>query len=219
MRDAQAPGYLVRVCHVIECKWSRDKPWIVLTSPHGHMAAAACVAQTISNSLGSAILWTLAGDPVLHDLDFFSTPERPGFSGRQAFSKGNDLFYAAVQTIVHALTFLMKQYDDDDDASQLRNLPKNAVLAFPIIVVDGEIFEAFFDSQRDQMRIEATKWVRCHWRGARSWRLHATIDIVSLAHLDEFLRGDGHIWIRCSRNLKTGGTKLTSAFRQNPLRA
>jgi hypothetical protein len=27
-------NYLIRVCHVIECKWSKDKPWVVLTSPH-----------------------------------------------------------------------------------------------------------------------------------------------------------------------------------------
>jgi hypothetical protein len=185
VRDARSQGYLVRVCHVIECKLSKDKPWVILTSPHGQIASAACVAQTIGSSLGSAILWTLAGDPALHNFDFFSTPDRPGFSGRQAFSKGNDVFYAAMQSVTDASTLLMNQYDDD--ARLPGSLPESAVPAFPVIVVDGQIFEAFFDDKSNQMRIEASKRVRCHWRGARSWRLHATIDIVALEYLDEFL--------------------------------
>ena len=37
----------LRVCYVIECKWSGDKPWIVFTSETGSMAESACVTQTI----------------------------------------------------------------------------------------------------------------------------------------------------------------------------
>jgi hypothetical protein len=64
MRDCRSDGDLIRVCHVVECKWSKDKPWVVLTSHHGHLASAACVAQTIGSLLGVAILWTMAGFPI-----------------------------------------------------------------------------------------------------------------------------------------------------------
>src|ERR1700724_3663744 len=36
--DYDANNIIVRVEHVLECKWSKDKPWIVFTSPGGHMA-------------------------------------------------------------------------------------------------------------------------------------------------------------------------------------
>lgn len=185
MSDILGGEYLIRVCHVLECKWSKDKPWVVLSSRHGHMANAACIAQTIGNSLGSAALWVLAGDPELQKMDIFSTPKRPGFGGRQAFSKGADLFYSAMQSVTDVSTLLMRRYDDHP--RQVGEVPRNTVLALPIIVVDGIIFEAFFDEEADEMEIQEVKRVRCHWRGARSWRLHATIDVVALDALDDFL--------------------------------
>jgi hypothetical protein len=122
----------------------------------------------------------------LHKLDLFSTPDRPGFSGRQAFSRGNDLFYSAMQSIVDVSTLLMAQHDEPP--RPVGTVPRDAVIAFPMIVVDGQIFEAFFDEGSQDMQVEARKRVRCHWRGARSWHVHATIDVVSLDHLDDFLK-------------------------------
>src|ERR1700687_1334235 len=49
-RNAKRNG-LRRVYHVVECKWSKDKPWVVFTGPGG-MAASACITQTISSLLG-----------------------------------------------------------------------------------------------------------------------------------------------------------------------
>ena len=92
--------HLIRVEHVLECKWSKNKPWIVFTSPNARIASAACTAQTIGNLLGSAVIWTLAGDSSLHSLDYFYTPDRLGFGGRQAFSKGADHFYSATADCV-----------------------------------------------------------------------------------------------------------------------
>ena len=152
LTDERADDYLIRVEHIIECKWSKDKPWVVLTSRHGHLASPACVAQTIGSLLGSTILWTIAGDPDLHTLDLFSTPDRPGFSGRQAFSQGNDLFYSAMQSVVDVSTLLMAWYDKPP--RRVGTLPRYAVIAFPMIVVDGQIFEAFFDEASQNMRVE-----------------------------------------------------------------
>jgi hypothetical protein len=185
VKDSLWTDLFIRVCSIIECKWSKDKPWVVLTSPYGQMGSAACVAQTISNSLGSAILSLLARDPDLHKLELFSTPDRPGFSGRQVFSDNNDLFYAAMQSTVDISTLLMGGYDDIRRLTG--TLPESAVAAFPTIVVDGRIFEACFDEVSRQMQVHERSSIRCHWRGARSWKLHSTVDIVTLAQFDEFI--------------------------------
>lgn len=177
--------YLVRAYHVVECKWSQDKPWVVFTSPTAHVGSAACVAQTIGSSLGRTVLWALAGDESLHKMDLFSTPERPGFNGRQAFSKGNDHFYSAMKSVTSLASLAMREYDDKNRPKG--KMPRNAVVAFPVIVVDGQLFEAFYNADEDAVRIEPVERVRCHWRGAPSWDFHATIDIVSICYLDDFV--------------------------------
>jgi hypothetical protein len=89
----------LRISYVVECKWSADKPWIIFTSPTKIMAPSALIAQTISSKLGAAALWIAAGSETLSRLATFSTPKRGGFGGRQAFSKGSDQFYSAVQSV------------------------------------------------------------------------------------------------------------------------
>jgi hypothetical protein len=65
--------------------------------------------------------------------------------------------------------------------------PEWSVITFPIIVIDGELFQASFNEDSGEMEINPAHNVRCHWRGARSWNLHATIDLVTLDALDNFL--------------------------------
>jgi hypothetical protein len=214
-RDDLSDDYLIRVCHIIECKWSKDKPWVILTSPHGQLASPACIAQTIGSLLGRTILWTIARDPDLHTLDLFSTPDRPGFSGRQVFSQGNDLFYAAMQSVVDVSMLLMAQYDEHP--RRVGTLPRNAVIAFPMIVIDAQIFEAFFDEAAHNMRVEPRKRVRVHWRGARSWHLHATIDVISLDHLDDFLKTRAQEVTIVLEKLKTKRNELAKCFEEKSL--
>ncbi len=102
----------VRIYNVVECKWSADKPWVIFTSETHQMANSACINQTISTLFGGSIVWALAGDKELAGLDLFASPDRAGFGGRQAFSKGNDLFYTAAQSVVSKAHSLVCEYDE-----------------------------------------------------------------------------------------------------------
>jgi hypothetical protein len=185
-RDYPGRDRLIRVEHILECKWSKDKPWIVFTSSNAHLASAACTAQTIGNLLGSAVIWALAGDPSLHSLDYFCTPDRPGFGGRQAFSKGVDHFYSAVAA-VSDLSFLVAKGNEQVVGPQYE-MPRHAILAFPVVVVEGQLYEAFFDDASNDMQLVPRNRIRCHWRGASGWQFNTTIDVVTLDYLDEFMR-------------------------------
>ena len=65
-KTASSRDYLIRAYHIVECKWSQDKPWVVLTSANASISHAACLAQTMGTLLGSTLLWALAGDKSLH---------------------------------------------------------------------------------------------------------------------------------------------------------
>ncbi|MEK0337570.1 MAG: hypothetical protein QQN41_09075, partial [Nitrosopumilus sp.] len=51
-KTASSRDYLIRAYYVVECKWSQDKPWVVLTSANASISHAACVAQTMGSLLG-----------------------------------------------------------------------------------------------------------------------------------------------------------------------
>lgn len=185
VRTVRRKKFLVRACHVVECKYSRDKPWIVFSSPHG-IAPGACITQTIANHAGHATLWALAGHEELQSLDLFSTPDHPGFGGRQAFSKGVDVFYSAMQSVISASFFLMRSYDDRKRSP--RESLAAGVVAFPVIVLDGVLFEASFDRGADKIDVQEVDRVRLHWRGAEYWSLNATVDVVTIGALQRFAR-------------------------------
>ena len=44
-------------------------------------------------------MWMLAGEKTVRNLELFTSPAMPGFNGREAFSKGNDRFYGAMQSV------------------------------------------------------------------------------------------------------------------------
>ena len=48
------------------------------------------------------------------------------------------------------------------------------------------MLEAAFERDGKQLRLREVPQIRIHWRGAASWRLHATVDIVGASALPEF---------------------------------
>jgi hypothetical protein len=184
-RDGHSKQHLLRVKHIVECKWSKDKPWVVFTSPHG-ISPSACITQTIASKFGSAILWKEAGLKQLQDLELFLTPKNSGFNGRQAFSKeGIDRFYSAMQSVISAAKFDVDDYDNPN--RKPGQLPKAAVVGFPVIVIQGDLFEAFLDPKSSDLVLRRAPHIRCHWKGSKEWSLHATVDIITFEHLDKFL--------------------------------
>ncbi|HEY9713755.1 MAG TPA: hypothetical protein V6C72_09810, partial [Chroococcales cyanobacterium] len=101
----------IQIHHVIECKYSGDKPWVIFTANAHQIAPSACANQTISSRFGRSIAWTLAGDRAIPRLGLFGCPKRGGFGGRQAFSKGSDQFYNAMQSVVSKANSLANSYD------------------------------------------------------------------------------------------------------------
>jgi len=173
---------LLRVYHVLECKWSGDKPWVVFSAPR-KIAPSACIAQTIGSRVGQAVLWAAAGHEELHSLSIFETPPRPGFGGHQAFERQADRFWSAMQAVVSASTSLVTEYDHLKPEKKLY-----AAVAFPVVVVRGLLFEAYLKDDMSELLLEPVDKARLHWRGAASWRLHATVDVVAENHLSEFVK-------------------------------
>jgi hypothetical protein len=184
--NVQSDDLLFRIAMVVECKWSRDKPWVVFAQRHRGMAPSACINQTIASRLGGAVMWMLASKKEVQDLAMFRHFERPGFGGRKAFSKGEDHFYNALQSVISASVSLVQSGDAPARHSPA-TMPDFGVIALPVIVVDGELFKAFYDSDQDDVRLERADWVRMHWKGAEAYTMISTVDIVRVEFFDQYL--------------------------------
>jgi hypothetical protein len=188
--DLETGGF-IRVSQVIECKWSRDKPWVVFTSRRSRMAESACIAQTAGSLLGRAVVYCLAGEKSLHSLEIFQRPERGGFSGRRAFEKQDqdkhDQFYRTVQSVAGAAVAEAERYDFPKPGEL--EVPRDAAIVFPIIVVDTNLFEAYYDSEVDEVRVSEVDRLKVFWRSRRSAKGPInSVDIVTAKVIADFAR-------------------------------
>lgn len=176
--------HLVRVEFVIECKWSRDKPWVLFTSPFSNLSREAKVCQTIGSLLGYTSLWVQAGDDRFEKLDLYSTPERGGFGGCQAFSDNRDPVFSAFQSVTGAAVSRAFNYDPELFGREPRRsadcgLPRSCVVVIPIVVVDGILFEAYSNLKDGSLEIGEIDKAQVFWRGSPSWGLTTTIHVVT----------------------------------------
>lgn len=183
--EIRHPEYrrLTRAYTVVECKWTKSKPWVAFTARTGRMMESAVIAQSISSELGESAAWLNAGEARLQKLQLFSSPEMPAFGGRQALGGGSDVFYNALRSVAGAASALAKKYDRYRAPDEF---PHMAVVAFPLIVIDGSLFSASYNPSSDKLLLEEVQQVRFHWRGDPSSPLLTTIDVVTRDGLPAF---------------------------------
>lgn len=183
-KNIQIGKKYLRIEHIVECKWSKDKPWILFKADEtNQFAPSALIAQLIASDEGNALTWLNAGRKELHSLSLFQGKGFT-FSGRQAFTKGQDLFYSSVQGVISKCLDITRFYNKYEHESFEELLP---VVTFPIIIVDGDIFEAEYDNISNELHYEKVKNTRLIWKGNEGRTLHTIVDVVSVSHLDEFL--------------------------------
>lgn len=133
----------------------------------------------------------LAGEARLYELDTFARRAKGGFGGRRAFERRDatkeDLFYRAVQSVVNKSVMEARHYDQNDPMPA--PMPSQGALIFPLLVVDAELFEVYYDRTRDDFEMLPTDSSRLYWRGSKAHQhLIATVDVVKLNALESFVR-------------------------------
>lgn len=184
--NADVERSFLRISYVVECKWTANKPWVIFTDPSAQISPGACVAQSIGSHAAQSILWLLANDRKIQNLPIFHVPFRPGFNGRQAFGNQGDLVYSTLQSVMSACYSKKKHYDAyHTDAESHLGL---AVAIFPIIVINGELFESYYSESTGEIELEEKDMIRLHWKGSEAWQFHSTIDIVTIKHLPAYVQ-------------------------------
>lgn len=215
--DLLIDDLLLRVSLVIECKYAIEKPWIIFTSSASSIAPTACIAQTISSKLGHACLWCLAGDASLKDNYFFVAPDSPGFNAVQAFAKKNeqDRVYSSLQSVISAAYSEAKS--SDSIHKDITKMPRFCHILFPTISIDGQLFEAHYDSGADRIKVKDIPKCRIHWRGAEKWKHHASVDILRVDIMDSYAVEAYHAAQALLKSLSEQCRKIDSFFQTKEL--
>ena len=204
----------VRVGSVIECKYTVDKPWVVFSSPNMHIHPSSRIAQTLGSDSGEAILWAIAGDKKLQSLSLFSTKQMYGFSGVQALSEGKDLFYSALQSVTSATASIASRFN----TKHLDQALDFAAIYFPLVVIKGDLYIAYYNNSNSTIELRQSGHARIYWRGSSASKFPITsIDIVTSAYLDEYVKQLKHDFTVLIGKLHSGLRSLNHAFDSNSL--
>jgi hypothetical protein len=206
---------LLRISHVIECKWSADKPWILFKAGSG-ISTAACVSQSIGSELGEAILWKEAGATAMTSLSMFETPAPASFGGRQAFSGTRDLVFDALRSVTFAASTEAHGYDRGPRRGEPPGFPRAGVVVFPVVVIQGRLFEALED-RSGEMTVHEVEASRVHWRGVPNVSPHATIDVVTSDAVQAFAAQRAADSKRLLRHMEIASNELRECFAKRSL--
>lgn len=172
-------NYVVRLNVIVECKVSRDKPLILLTSPHKRLYPAAQVAQQAANRTGRKLLMRAAKTEKYQQLPLFRFPERQAYGALQAFNSGSDIAYAASMSAAKAAAALVSRSETQGELTF-------AEIVIPSVVVDGRMFDCHLDSI-GKVLIEEVEEGLLIWRNPVVGMPHTMIRFITLPFLDRFV--------------------------------
>lgn len=173
---------LFRVSVCTECKVTKAKPWILLTSAEASLAAPAQVAQRAGSATARRFLSHVARRKEYQNLSLFQLPQRPAYGLLQTLSSGNDLSYSACMSVAKATAATTKEADIADK-TQFRCLE----IVIPAIVIDGRLFESFIDKNGEMVVNEVPEGTLV-WRNMLVRAPHTIIRIITLPHLPQFIK-------------------------------
>jgi hypothetical protein len=141
---------LLRILFFIECKASRDKPWIVFAGErdtYSRYDPRDLMHWGPANKKGAIIRHLLADRANVAELPLFKSREIPAYGLVQARlgkspgdDKGGDQSYAATMQVCKAALALTKHDDRQDAPAALVN--RYTTIGFPVIVVDAPLYRA-----------------------------------------------------------------------------
>ena len=165
------------VYFVIECK-SASKPWVLFTSENTFVNYNKYFAYCLYSEVGKKLfidktLEILAREDVL---TWFNKKGRNGYSMTEAFTSSIDNTYKAAMSALKAAVALKILADEN----------KHLTFIFPVIVVDGSLFESYLDVD-GKLVVDAINKGFLHFPRQTKEVTGTTIYVVTLDYLPEFI--------------------------------
>jgi hypothetical protein len=173
------PEITVRVSFVVECKTSRDHPWLVFIAAGGALLSRAHLRFTPTTEIGRPFPVRLMRRAEILALPLFGDESSSGYGVVQALGK-NDQSYPAVMSVSKAAVALAAETDRYSGVDPVLEL------VFPVIVVDAPLFECRLGSDGEP-ELTRVKRANLLWNNPAIGRGRTAIDVVSAEILEEYV--------------------------------
>lgn len=166
----------VRVTFVIECKVSKDKPWLIFTSREAGIATPALMRQRAASPAGHLLLEELATDSRFGRIPLIQSGACPGYGLTEAFTQGQDRPYIALMSAAKAAT------------ARARSLSLKTPIAeiiFPVALVDGHLVDCSL--RNDTLEVAEISRGVLLWRNPIVGMPHTIINVVTYPAFKAFV--------------------------------
>jgi hypothetical protein len=201
-------GVVLRVEFVIECKSSKDKPWLLFCEEQERLESPAWVANRCASNMGMQVLHELSQEKDLQKLALFRLRPPIGYGLKQAFNNENrDLAYTAMCSVGNAAkarSIYWREYPNESAIIEF---------IFPVIAIDGQLFECHLNDKED-VEISETPSATLLWRNPITSVIHTQIDVQTSSSIDHFAVES----FRAAKELITEKSNLILAAREKRVR-
>ena len=175
---AITPEYtgLIDVSFVIECKSSKKKPWVLFTSEHTLEGLNILFSYCINSDSAREILIEKEMETGVK-LPWMKKSGRVAYGLTQAFTTGSDVTFKASTGVLKA-AISRKRILGEKGYSPF-------VFVFPVIVVDGKIFECFID-KHGELSIQQFHHGFYHFPFDVAGEFGTCIQILTVNGIDKF---------------------------------
>jgi hypothetical protein len=161
---------------VIECKHSRDKPWVVFRSNGGIKPTKTTeFLYRFATRIGHVALLEMSIGDQVQATGLFSLPQSMAHGVTRAFEDKTDLAYDAVTKVCSGPSALVA-----DDTS-------SCAIAFPVVIIQGRLFECTI---RDTTELDIAEVNRAtvFWRRPTTQSSQVPVDLVTEKSLEDYAR-------------------------------
>jgi len=169
---------LLGISLVVECKKSADKPWVLFTSEMHESGKNKLFTYAIMPVSAREKLAKKVFDKSTRGLRWLNRPKRTAYGMAVAFAKGEDPAYKAGLSALKASI-------SRNNLNTGKELSKSLRFVFPVIVIDGNLFEAYLDKKGNAVVQEIDEGTVTYYREISGCPA-SSVKIVTTKRLDEF---------------------------------
>jgi hypothetical protein len=172
----------VQLCFRIECKLSKNKPWVVFTSgtSHGFSAPHELICSDLYRRFISELLLENNWQANLSESGLFGNVT-VGHGVAQVFSDGVDIPYKAIMSAVKSSSSKVEEIDNIEKG---RLQGYQLGIAIPIVVFEGQLFEAYLNPDGN-ISLTEVEHSTLNWKSTIP-RNNTVVSIVTRSGFDEF---------------------------------
>lgn len=166
---------------VVECKRSADKPWVLFTSETHESGRDITLTYAVMSLSAREKLVKLSKkgfDKSMQDLLWLNKSKKTAYGMAVAFTKREDPAYKAALSALKASI-------SQNISSSYTNVTKSLRFIFPVIVIDGNLFEAYLDKKGNTVVREIDEGTVTYYREISKCPV-SSVRIVTTKRLERY---------------------------------